>query len=683
MLKHFYLLFLLVVVSLGGVFAHGADNGLAESDEVRQLRIYRGALFSGANEQDRIDAAVELLLRPEKDARVIVLEALGSEDNPEARRAVCMALIKGRAWGKSIRNRKDFMPALFNLLTKGDQDQVKLAAEALLIFEYKEVGSQLCKIARGEGVTDRRMQLNAIDALKLWPDRAAISELVKLLDDKDNEVASAAEAVLSEWVPVFSDRAEWKARLRDLQKKKASEIVRDRMVVQEAEIRRLNAARDQWRQLCLAEMDREHSRADETERGRILTERLGHELVDVCLWALDKVSHRSASTVLPENFDEVLISLVSDEDRRVRLETAKVLYNMSSRNPGKKLLAQIKVEEHEDVRLAIFEALGEACSFAFSEGSKIELDASVRDETLKFAGEYAISSDELKARKGAEVIGKLLRLNGLDSGVLDKYLLILSSRYERAVKESRPLAGTILMEMAKLCAQDSKSRVRAIKFFKSAFAKGLKAKDVVVREASIAGLSNIDKKKAFEQSRALSLEVDESAAVRRRVAGLASEVGGQEDLVWLAERSAINGDEGQAAWQAMEKILGRQKAAVVVKWAGKIGAGNGSRQRSLLEMAERKAEGESQADVLWAVRGWLVDVYLKEGNIEKVIEIAGKRLREKKDIGADDGIVTKVDAFLKSADGEIRKTLLTGLKGIDADGEHPNWTNLLQGWEAI
>ena len=79
------------------------------------------------------------------------------------------------------------------------------------------------------------------------------------------------------------------------------------------------------------------------------------------------------------------MSLVSDEDRHVRLETAKVLYRMSDRNPGAKLLAQIKVEEYEDVRLAIFEALGEACYFAFSEGSKIELDASVRDETLEFA----------------------------------------------------------------------------------------------------------------------------------------------------------------------------------------------------------------------------------------------------------------------------------------------------------
>ena len=130
-LRRFYLLSLLVVVILGGVCARGAGNDPGESDEVRQLRIYRGVLFSGANEEDRVDAAVELLLRQEKDARAILLEALGSQDNSGASRAVCMALIKGRAWGKSIRNHKDFMPALFKLLTEGDQEQVKLVAEAI------------------------------------------------------------------------------------------------------------------------------------------------------------------------------------------------------------------------------------------------------------------------------------------------------------------------------------------------------------------------------------------------------------------------------------------------------------------------------------------------------------------------------------------------------------------------
>lgn len=683
MLRRFYLLSLLVFVTLGGICTQGADNGSGESDEVRQLRIYRGALFSGVSQEDRVDAAVELLLRQEDDARSILLEALGSQGDPAASRAVCMALIKGRAWGKSIRGRKDFMPGLFQLLTEGDQGQVKLAAAALLIFEYREVGMRLGKLARGEESGGRSVRFNAIEALKLWPDKAAISELVKLLDDDDREVASAAESVLSEWVPVFSDRAEWKARLWDLQRKKASEIVRDRMVVQEAEIRRLKAARDQWLQLCLTEMDKEYSRADETERGLILTERLGHELVDVTLWAIDKVSQRSASTVLPENFDEALMSLVSDEDRLVRLETAKVLYRMSDRNPGAKLLAQIKVEEYEDVRLAIFEALGEACYFAFSEGSKIELDASVRDETLDFAGDYATSDDEIKARKGAEVIGKLLRLNGLDGRMLDKYLQILSSRYEGAVKDSQPIAGMILTEMAKLCSQESKSRVRAIKFFERAFADGLRANDAAVREASVAGLSNIDKKKAFEQFMALGLGADSSAAVRRMVAGLAAEVGGREDLEWLAERASMNGDEGQVAWQAMEDILGRQKAATVVEWVGKIDGGDGSRQRVLLEMAEKKAEGESRADFLWTIRRWLVDVYLKEGSTEKVVEIVAKRLREKNDVGTDDAIAMKVDGFLRSADGNVRKTLLTGLKAIEIEGEHPNWTGLLKGWDAL
>jgi HEAT repeat protein len=664
-----------------GVTALGADATAAESNGARQLRIYKSGLLSGSTDQDREDAAIELLLRPEKDARAILISAINSTGNPAGRRAVCMALIKSRAWSNSIRTKSDFIPGLFTLLGDSKSDDVKLAAEALLIFDYREISSRLGAIARGKGKVSQQARINAIEALKLWPDREAISELVKLIDDDDKQVASAAEGVLIQWVPMFSDREEWKVKLRELQRKKASEIVRDRMIAQEAEIRRLEANRDMWQKLCLGEMDREYERADETARGQLLAKRLGSDFVEIRLWALNKISHRSPGTIFTAEFDKLLLSLIADPDRVIRHETAKVLAKMSGRNPGEKLLAQFKVEEFADVRLAIFEALGEACYFAFSPGSGVELAPSVRDETLKIAGGYLASDDYIEAKKGAEVTGKLLKVNGLEAKVTDEYLAMLAARYNTAYSEDdESLEGELLSEMAKLCGQDSNCRVKAVKVFQAAFTAGLVNGNDNTREAAIAGLINADKQAAMMKIRSTQLYNDGSAAVRGTVVELASEMGTGEDLGWLVEKLGANG-AGEVAWQAMMEILRRQKAVVSLEWAGKVTGGNGGRVQMLLEMAERKAEGEGDASVLLAVRLWLLDIYLDESDAEMVSEIVAKRIRENGDIGIDDEVIAKIDAFFNSSeDDKVKVTVIEALGAIELEGEHSNWDQVLAGW---
>ena len=63
-------------------FAAAVTNGL-ESSAATELRIYQDALLTGSNER-RIDAAVVLLRRRDRESRAILLEALVPKDDPEA-----------------------------------------------------------------------------------------------------------------------------------------------------------------------------------------------------------------------------------------------------------------------------------------------------------------------------------------------------------------------------------------------------------------------------------------------------------------------------------------------------------------------------------------------------------------------------------------------------------------------
>jgi hypothetical protein len=421
---------------------------------------------------------------------------------------------------------------------------------------------------------------------------------------------------------------------------------------------------------------------------------LGSELTAVKLWALDKVSRRSAGTALPAEFGPRLVGLISDADRGVRLETARVLSKMSDLNPAQELLGQFGVEKYEDVRLAIFEALGEACYYAFSPGSEIELGDEVRNEALELASGYIIETDGSKAKKGAEVIRKLLELGGLDAVLAQKYLELVAGRYEQARSEEGPLRGELLGVMATLCGRGSYYREASAKLFEKAFVEGLGVEeDSSVREAAVAGLMNIDGAKALRVFKEQGLADDESSTVRETVIKLASRLGKEEDLEWLAAKVDSNGEgqslrpgSGQVAQEAIGAILGRQKAAVVAKWAEQLALdGAGTEQvRSLFEIAEKKAEVEKAVEVLRVAREALVVIYLEGNDAEQVGRVIAARLSEQH-LGAEDGLAKQIDAYLSSeeVDPAAKETLVGILEGIETGeeaGERPKWTGQVKIW---
>jgi len=664
------------------------DNTV-NADSARQLRIYKDALFQGASEQSRHDAAVELLLRQDRQSREILLEALLSKDNRTARQAVCKGLISCRSLGAAIRNSNDFLEGLVAILVDDSGLDARLAAEAMLIFKYRELSGRLEKLVRSDEV-DRRIRLNVIYALKIRPGKEAMSELIRLLEDADPEIAGAAESALQDsfGISIGTDKDVWREILKDLQRKSPSEIRRERLLQQETRIRKLQAERDLWRDLYLAGLDKEYEGMNEASRGELLFEKLSSNHKAVKLWALDKVSHRSAGTALPAKFGAGLLSLISDEDRDVRLATAKVLSKMSDLNPAEKLLEQFGIEQYDDVRLAIFEALGEACYYAFSPGSQIELPSGVRDKTLELAGNYIVEQDGNKAKKGAEVIRKLLELAGLEPAQAQKYLELIADRAKQAKTQGGPVYGELLGIMATLCGRGGYYRTEAAKLFETAFMEGLAVEqDASVRQAAVAGLTNIDGIRALIVFKERGLADDQNPAIRKAVIELAGRVGAHQDLEWLAKKvdSSVN---SQAAYEAIAEILARQKAAVVSDWAKNLASdGAGIEQvRLLFEMAEKKAEGENDQDVLWTVRDALLGIYLKSNDAAGVGRLMSARLG-KQDIDDKDGWIAQIEAYLGSEQVEqpAKEKLVEILEQIETapqTAQRPAWAEQLKIWSA-
>jgi HEAT repeat protein len=582
---------------------------VARGEISRQLRINRDALLQGANEQIRIDAATVMLFSDEQQAREILIETLTKGENSPARAAVCKALSQARGGQESIKAEDDFVQPLFEILATRDFGEAKLAAEATLLFKYEQISQSLEKMATDSSLPVKA-RLNAIYALKLQPDMRAIFLLIRLLDDPEKQIATEAENVLhSLGIPVGEDAETRKQIIDELKRKGRAEFLRDWMVHQEAQIRKLETEVNLWQGMYLSALDKIYEGlSDNTAKGRFLGERLGDSKEIVKLWALEKVSQWRVGTKseLPAELGPVLVNLVSDQSRDVRLKAAGLLSLMGQLNSSQRLLQQLEVEQDDEVKTELFVALGGACYYAFLPGSEVKVPEEVRRKTLEWAGKFLVEENPKKAQKGAEVIRKLLEQDGLAAGEVEKYLGLLVERYNRQKdKIDGVLRGELMVAMAVLCGPRSIHKTEAAKAFERLFEEALNDKAELVREASVEGLINIDKTKALSKLKG-SFPNDSSSKIRQRVIELAGEVGSSDDLTWLAEK--LGSSEGERAWQAILRILKAVDINVLDKWVERFSSQDmeaklsDEQKISFLEIAERKANGEKRAEFLKSSR---------------------------------------------------------------------------------
>ena len=352
----------------------------------------------------------------------------------------------------------------------------------------------------------------------------------------------------------------------------------------------------------------------------------------VRLWALDKAYkwRVAPGSKLPEKLGPILIKLISDDDRDVRLITAELLALMTKLNSASPLLAQLSVEKDDQVKTKLLEALGWACSNAIVSNPTAPISdemKEIRKQTLKWAEDFLADDNPEKAKNGAQVIKKLLNRDGLDPNEVNRYLGLLSERYNRQKNSSDGvLRGELLNEMAALCTQNSSCREKAAKYFEKQFIDALHDESNFVREAAVDGLSYINKANALKLLRNNYIN-DPSITLRKKIIALADAAGGKEDLNWLSEKIGLN-SESDPAWQAMLKIFDGSDTVVLKDWMDKL-----TGQDSKIELSDeqkidflRIAEKENvkvNSTYMQEIRQKLGGLYYKTGQYEQAADYFG------------------------------------------------------------
>ncbi|MBN2137012.1 MAG: hypothetical protein JW720_04340 [Sedimentisphaerales bacterium] len=715
-------------VVTGGLFAAETVAKTGELDP--QLKLTKDALLDkGSSDQMRANAATVMLLSENPLARGILLDALKQTENSAVLNAVCKALIQAGTGKAALRDAGDFIEPLFGVMGADNRETARLGAEATLIFDYEQISAQIDRMI-SDAATPLQAKLVAIYALELRPDMRAAVALLRLVDNPQKEISETAQEALSAVGIECGDSPAVRAdTIRQLIAEGPTIFLQKRLIRKESLIRNTKVELALWQGRYLQALgDVYASISDDAEKAKFLSGHLEGSETVVRLWTLERIRQDRVGTrpnpKLPEVVGPVLVKLVADGDRNVRLKTADVLSFMTEVDSAQMLLAQLEAEQDDQVKTAIFSALGRACYIAFLPNSKINIAPEIRKKTLEWAVKYLSDETAAKTEKGAEVLRMLLEQDGLTNSEADKHFALLADRYAALKSDSDgTLRGELLSAMSALCAPQSMHKAQSRKRFGPFFEAALSDKTDFVREAAVDGLIHIDKAAALKRL-AKDFVADPSIIIRKKLIALAAEVGGKEDLAWLAGKIGSN-SESEPAWQAMLKIFNGAEAEVLSTWVGIFTAEAGSIQASdsqkitFLEVAKRKAVAENKPAMLQNVQEKLAGLYLKTGQYEQAasylgglyvaasteefkkailpdllyaylmwpkVDLAGQIVENRlieADIDPNDAVVRSLDEYLaRPPAGADPNLLVAALTKIKTPAGRPLWQNWLRDWAA-
>lgn len=586
-----------------------SDNKTDNNSVSGQLKINRWTLFNSTDEQIRVETAVELLKSPSSEARQILLEAISAKDNIAAQTSVSKAIIQFRSSSQLIPDKEDFIVPLMDILKVQNMEVANLAAQASLIFTYRQVKDHLDGII-GNSVLSPAARKNAVYALQIRPDKEALSRLIELLDSKDESIASSAGDALQEWLPVGRDRQLQREILKELESKSRTDILRERLLTQEQKVRQLSDEVAKWQKRYIASLDSIYqATADENARAKFIADSLSSDHSSTRLWAIEKINMwRKSGKVLPlDVMQKPLVVLVSAPDPAVRLATAKLLGMLTNVNSAEVLLAQLKVEAESDVKTEILVALGHVCNFGLSPGAEVKINPEIRIETLRFVSEFLKDSNPVTA---AEVIRNLLLQNGLETSRVKPYFELIAGIFRKT--DDGQIKARLLEEMARLCGSDSFYRSLAGEVFEGIFREVIDDRNNQISTPAVIGLIRIDQSGAFEFFKQKGFTSHPSAKIRGELISIAGQIGTQDDLEWLGSITATaeSEEERRPAAEAMMNIFQHCKADVMLAWAQKFSRQSKAKNddfilaktRTLFETAEKKAEAEQDMQLLFSVR---------------------------------------------------------------------------------
>jgi len=731
--KRLYLVILILAmgcqqVCLGQNKPSSTANGTPAKVELDpQLEVNRKALLTGD-----VGAASIMLFHEDPNARKILLETLRQSENSPARIAVCDALIRARADKKAAKNVQEFIAPLLVVLGSENADEVRWAAEVTLIFEYEQIEQSLEELF-ADASKPVRARVNAVHALKLrLLDMEATVKLITLVDDPDRQVAAEAEQALRSLGVEVGGSAEARNQIRKRIAEQEPELfLRNRLIHVQAQKRRVVAELDSLEKSYLALLARAYrDMGDDAKKGKFLAEHLGSSKAPVKLWALEEADQwRKGTNNLNfprEQLEPILIGLIADSDKDVRLRTADLLAMLQKLIFARPLLSQLEAEQDGQVKTKLFVALGWACSSAISSSAPAKISPeikAIRADTLKWAEKFLSEKEDAeKVRNGAEVIEKLLKRDGLEDKEVKKHLDLLLARYEQEKgKSGGTLTGELLSAMAGLCTQNSSCSGKAAKLYWPLFEKALRDERAFVRETAVDGLANIDKTRALGILRDRFVN-DPSVNLRKKIIALADVAGDKRDLEWLSEKIGVN-SESKPAWQAMSNIFKGSDADTVNDWVEKLTTESnrkltGQQKIGFLVAAVEKADSENKPQMLKDVRARLAALYRKTNQYEKAegcldklrsmattpeqktaavadlldlyfawpkTDLAVKLLAmalETEDLDADGVLLKTLDEHLtEPTKGVDPKVVVAQLAAIKTPQNREKWVKWLKGWQ--
>ncbi len=722
--RRLYLAFLIVILTVQpfniaaetpALTSTAADSKAAEAELDPQLKLNRDALLKGS-----AIAATVLLFDEGPKAREVLLDTLKQTENSAARVAVCKALIDAQVSNKTVPKDEDFIGPLLNVFETTSDEEAQVAAEAALIFSYDKIGTFLEELATDEA-KPVRTRINAVRALKLRLDIKAVVRLIKLVDSTDKQVAAEAENSLRSLGITYGQTSD--ARQQDIdkiQREGPLVFMSKQLTRQQTQMRQMRERVDSWRKRYLTSLGKLYEAVtDEAARGKFLTEHLSGPEPEVKLWALEKVRQwrlASGTSSLPPEQGPVLMNLISDSDRDVRLKTADLLALMQGLNSAPRLLAQLKVEQDIQVQLKLLDALGAVLP---NSPSKVSIEMKdIRKETLTKAATFLREGSPEQEKTGAQVIRKLLERDESDLQELDSHLRLLVEKYNQHKNDpDGTLRGELLSAMAGLCAPNSACKTKATEQFGSLFKAALQDASNFVRESAVDGLGNIDKTSALEMLRNDFVN-DPSMTLRKKLIAFADEAGGRADLSWLSEKIGSN-SESNPAWQAMLKIFKGADAVVVDEWMGKLTSQNSKvkltneQQIDFLEIAKIRAGSankpiirEKLAELYYTTNHFdqaadyltlvyeaaktddsrkeilpkLLESCLKGSRVDRAAELVGSCL-SKEDLDSKSNIIALMDNYLAEPPGGADPNVV--IKALD-EIKAPNrtkWRQWLDNWK--
>ncbi len=538
-----------------------------------QIELNKTALLTFADETRRIDAASLLLLNQNPYARQVLIEIMNMANNSPARIAICKALIQHR----ETPNKSDFIEILLNIFSSKVDEEAKLVADTMLIYPYSEIGPLLEKI-----VTDPekpvKTRINVIAALKKVWEKQAIIRLYRLVDDNNQEVASeAGKALNSLGFQIGTNSLERGKIISDIQNKEIVELQKDLLINQDKLINKQKDDFESLRKFTLSVLEDSYTSIgiDDVSKGKFLKKYLDDSRTWVKTWSLEKVRgmRMATNTAIPSDLEPVIIKLISDPVKEIRLATIGLIglmQTMQTVDLATPLLAQFDVEKDEKVKIELFDILGIVCSATHKQDSKTKITPEIKQRILGYASDFLSKDDNTHAVVGAKVMRKLIEKNGLQEQEVQKYLAQIADRYNR--REDDPnstLKAELLSTMVALSAESSVVKQYSRDTFYTYFREALDSKIALIRETAIDGLGYVSKTGAIEILRN-RVSKEPSEEVRSKIIDLARDAGGRNDLEWLAKLITGTNQESTKAWGAMAKIFGSVEIDVLNDWENQL-----------------------------------------------------------------------------------------------------------------